>query len=94
MAGDIHNDDGVFRFHTITPNSSVQDSVNWAIVNNDPLMPVNTNSPQHNAARSRHSGGVNTAFADGTVRWMSNGVSLATWRALGTINGGEAVTLD
>jgi prepilin-type N-terminal cleavage/methylation domain-containing protein len=93
--GDIHNDDGVFRFHTVnTPNSSVQDQVNWAIQTGDPLMPVNTNSPQHNAARSRHTGGVNSMFADGTCRWISNSISLATWRALGTIDGGETVTID
>jgi prepilin-type N-terminal cleavage/methylation domain-containing protein/prepilin-type processing-associated H-X9-DG protein len=94
--GDIHNDDGVFRFHTInTPNSSVPDNVGWAITNTDPIfMPVNATSPQHNAARSRHSGGVHTAFADGTCRFVSNSIAIGTWRALGTMDGGETVTLD
>jgi prepilin-type processing-associated H-X9-DG protein len=94
--GDIHNDDGVFRFHTInTPNSSVPDNVGWAIVTDDPkVMPVNKTTPQHNAARSRHPGGVNAALADGTVRWFAASVTLATWRALGTMNGEETVTLD
>lgn len=94
--GDIHNDDGVFRFHTInTPNSSVKDQVGWAIVADDPVfMPCLATTPQHNATRSRHSGGVNTMFADGTCRWVSNSINLATWRALGTMDGGESVTVD
>lgn len=92
--GDIHNDDGVFRFHTInTPNSSTPDNVGWNQPT-DNLMPVSTTYPQHNAARSRHSGGVHAAFADGTCRWISNSIAIATWRALGSMDGGEPVTLD
>jgi prepilin-type processing-associated H-X9-DG protein len=41
------------------------------------------------AARSKHTGGVNAAMIDGSVHFFSNGVSLATWRALGTIAAGE-----
>lgn len=43
------------------------------------------------AARSDHPGGVNTAFADGSVRWTSSGIALSVWRALGTRNGGEVI---
>jgi prepilin-type processing-associated H-X9-DG protein len=43
------------------------------------------------AARSGHSGGVNLLLCDGSVRFIQNGVSLATWRALGTRAGGEVV---
>ena len=90
--GDIHNDDGVFRFHTIlTPNSSAADVVNWAIQNNDSLMPVTTTGQQHNAARSRHSGGVNVTLCDGSVRFVIDSLSVGTWQALGTMNGGEVV---
>jgi prepilin-type N-terminal cleavage/methylation domain-containing protein len=94
--GDIHNDDGVFRFHTInTPNSTVPDNVGWAITNADPVyMPVNATTPQHNAARSRHPGGVHVAMGDGTCRFVSNSVALATWRAMGTMDGNEVFTLD
>ena len=42
-------------------------------------------------ARSYHSAGVNVLFMDGSARWVSNSVSLQTWRALGTRAGGEAV---
>jgi prepilin-type N-terminal cleavage/methylation domain-containing protein/prepilin-type processing-associated H-X9-DG protein len=43
------------------------------------------------AARGLHPGGVNAAMADGSVRLFLNSVDEATWRALGTSHGGEAV---
>jgi prepilin-type N-terminal cleavage/methylation domain-containing protein/prepilin-type processing-associated H-X9-DG protein len=43
-------------------------------------------------ARSYHSGGVNAAFMDGSVRFIGNSISQATWRALGTRNGGEPIS--
>jgi prepilin-type N-terminal cleavage/methylation domain-containing protein/prepilin-type processing-associated H-X9-DG protein len=90
--GDIQNDDGVFKFMTITtPNSTAPDVVNWAIPNSDPLMPISTAGSQYSAARSRHTGGVNVALCDGSVRFVSNTIALATWQALGTMNGGEVV---
>jgi prepilin-type processing-associated H-X9-DG protein len=57
-------------------------------------MPVTTNSPEFNTARSRHMGGVNVSLADGSVRFASNGISLATWQSLGTINGGDVLGSD
>jgi prepilin-type N-terminal cleavage/methylation domain-containing protein/prepilin-type processing-associated H-X9-DG protein len=45
------------------------------------------------AARSAHTGGVNAAMADGSVRFFSNSIDLYTWRALGTRSGGETVNL-
>ncbi|HLJ97205.1 MAG TPA: DUF1559 domain-containing protein [Gemmataceae bacterium] len=90
--GDIQNDDGVFKFMAITtPNSSSPDVVNWAIPNNDPLMPVTTAGSEYSAARSRHPGGVNVTLCDGSVRFVSNTINLATWQALSTMNGSEVV---
>jgi prepilin-type N-terminal cleavage/methylation domain-containing protein/prepilin-type processing-associated H-X9-DG protein len=43
------------------------------------------------AARSRHPGGVNVSFCDGSSRWMSDQVDPLTWRALGTSQGGEVL---
>jgi prepilin-type N-terminal cleavage/methylation domain-containing protein/prepilin-type processing-associated H-X9-DG protein len=40
-------------------------------------------------ARSRHPGGVNTAMLDGAIRFVSNDVDLAAWRAAGTTKGAE-----
>jgi prepilin-type N-terminal cleavage/methylation domain-containing protein/prepilin-type processing-associated H-X9-DG protein len=93
--GDVHNDDGVFKFMTITtPNSTVPDVVNWAVNNNDRKMPVTTSGQQFSAARSRHPGGVNIALADGSVRFFSDTIALAIWQALGTMDGGEAVSAN
>jgi prepilin-type N-terminal cleavage/methylation domain-containing protein/prepilin-type processing-associated H-X9-DG protein len=44
------------------------------------------------SARSRHPGGVNTQFADGSVRFVKSSISLAPWRAIGSRNGREVVS--
>lgn len=46
------------------------------------------------AARSQHSGGVNVVFGDGSVRFVRNSVSFATWRAAFTRAGGEVLGND
>jgi len=45
-------------------------------------------------ASSFHPGGVNTLFADGSVRFVKNTVNPSTWRGLGTIAGGEVISAD
>jgi prepilin-type processing-associated H-X9-DG protein len=45
-------------------------------------------------ARSYHTGLVNVALMDGSVRSVRDGISLTTWRALGTRNGGEVIGND
>jgi prepilin-type processing-associated H-X9-DG protein len=45
-------------------------------------------------ANSNHTGGVNMLLCDGSVRFVSDGVSLATWRGLGSRNGGEVFDAD
>jgi prepilin-type processing-associated H-X9-DG protein len=42
-------------------------------------------------SRSYHQTGVNVVLMDGSVRFISNGTSITTWRALGTRAGGEVV---
>ena len=46
------------------------------------------------AATSNHPGGVNVLFADGSVKFIKNTVNPGTWRALGTMAGGEVVSAD
>lgn len=41
------------------------------------------------AARSRHAGGVQVGFADGSVQFVSDAIDIAAWRALGSIRSGD-----
>lgn len=43
---------------------------------------------------SRHPGGVNVLFGDGSVKFIKDSVNLPTWRALGTRAGGEVTSSD
>ncbi len=44
------------------------------------------------SARSLHPGGVNVAMADGSVRFVGQGIDIGVWRALGTRAGGEVIS--
>jgi prepilin-type processing-associated H-X9-DG protein len=46
------------------------------------------------ASRSYHPGGVNVLFGDGSVKFLKNTINWQTWRALGTVGGGEVVSAD
>jgi prepilin-type processing-associated H-X9-DG protein len=52
------------------------------------------NMPMQVPPSSRHPGGVNTLFGDGSVKFVKDSVSLQTWRALGTRNGAEVISAD
>jgi prepilin-type N-terminal cleavage/methylation domain-containing protein len=43
---------------------------------------------------SCHPGGVNILTGDGAVRFIRDGISLPTWRALATRNGGEVISSE
>jgi prepilin-type N-terminal cleavage/methylation domain-containing protein/prepilin-type processing-associated H-X9-DG protein len=43
---------------------------------------------------SNHPGGVNVGFADGSVKFMKDSISLQSWWAVGTRNGGETISSD
>jgi prepilin-type processing-associated H-X9-DG protein len=45
-------------------------------------------------ADSYHSGGVNTLFGDGSVKFIKDSINPTTWWALGTKQGGEVVSSD
>jgi prepilin-type N-terminal cleavage/methylation domain-containing protein/prepilin-type processing-associated H-X9-DG protein len=45
-------------------------------------------------AKSRHAGGVNTAFADGSIRFVTNSVSQRTWFMLHSRNDGQVPAND
>jgi prepilin-type processing-associated H-X9-DG protein len=72
--------------HYYTPNAPIYDCVTNDL--------TTYTSMALRAARSNHSGGVNVLFGDGGVRYVTRGVSAATWRALGTRSGGETPGSD
>jgi prepilin-type N-terminal cleavage/methylation domain-containing protein/prepilin-type processing-associated H-X9-DG protein len=45
-------------------------------------------------ARSYHPGGVNILLGDGSVRFVKSTIDGMVWRALGTVAGGEVVSVD
>lgn len=63
--------------HTVPPNYRGRDCLR---LNGD---------QGHLAARSAHASGVNVSLSDGSVRFISERIQLAAWKALGTRNGGE-----
>jgi prepilin-type N-terminal cleavage/methylation domain-containing protein/prepilin-type processing-associated H-X9-DG protein len=44
--------------------------------------------------KSRHPGGVNVLFCDGSVKFLKNSISMPVYCALGSRNGGEVVSSD
>jgi prepilin-type N-terminal cleavage/methylation domain-containing protein/prepilin-type processing-associated H-X9-DG protein len=66
------------------------------------VMPPNTYSCIDNVsglqrcgvASSRHPGGVNVCFCDGSVKFIKASINVTTWWALGTMAGGELISAD
>lgn len=81
-----------------TPNSGLPDYLWFAPAAGDAslarfpavAMSGNQTADQEANSRSYHSGGVNSLFADGAVRFMADAIDTSAWKALGTIsNGGK-----
>jgi prepilin-type processing-associated H-X9-DG protein len=53
-----------------------------------------TSLPRMQLVRSRHTNGVNAAMCDGSVRFISNSISVTTWRAMGSASGGDLLGSD
>ena len=52
------------------------------------------NNTAFSASRSRHAGGVNSLFGDGSVHFLKTTISPAIWVALNSIAGSEVVGSD
>jgi prepilin-type processing-associated H-X9-DG protein len=79
----------------LTPNTKSPDIIanGWFQVTNDPAMPAAAGSQQRNAARSRHTGGVNAGRCDGSISFVSENIATVVWQAMGSMNGGEVVEM-
>ena len=83
-----------------TPNTTVPEYLDcgWCpterqTIERWPCQPATSANPVQCSARSYHPGGVLTALGDGSVHFFSDSINVDTWRWLGTIAGGEVVTL-
>ncbi len=83
---------GVTMFQTIVPPASTQ--YPWNSCRSDCASGCGVDSSHITNATSRHPGGCNVLFADGSVRFVKSSVNLRTWMQLGTISGGEVVSSD
>jgi prepilin-type processing-associated H-X9-DG protein len=70
--------------HILPPNAAIPDCVDhW----------VGTLGQGAYTARSLHPGGVNVAFGDGAVKFVSETIDLKVWRAAGSCAGSETETI-
>ncbi len=93
--------EGQYYQHDRTPNTAIPDELRTSMCGTtepeDPMAPCIgayssfTDRAIIMSARSRHSGGVHTLMMDGSVRFVSSNINLATWQALATPNGGEII---
>lgn len=81
----------------LLPNSSQPDilqALGWCTTDttNPPCYGPGTASlPMMMGARSRHPGGVGVTLCDGSVRFVSDNISIDVWRALSTTHGAEVL---
>jgi prepilin-type N-terminal cleavage/methylation domain-containing protein/prepilin-type processing-associated H-X9-DG protein len=95
--GDVFNDDyngAMFNGYT-PPNVKFSDYASggcqYPFQTNPPCV---SRTPTFNAARSYHSGGVNSLMSDGSVKFAKDSIGLPVWRALSTTRGGEVISAD
>ena len=85
-----------------TPNTTVQDilpSGGYCVPSVASNPPCSTNGQTATSgllvsARSRHPGGVDAGFVDGSVRFVKNTINLTIWQSLSTTHGGEVISSD
>ena len=89
-------DEGPVYMHDFTPNDPTPDQARWCGEEDQLSGSCVTISQQNmdvHTARSFHPGGVNLALCDGSVAFLGDSIDLRLWRALGSHDGGEPITL-
>jgi prepilin-type N-terminal cleavage/methylation domain-containing protein/prepilin-type processing-associated H-X9-DG protein len=93
---------------SITPNSTYPDMMGNGGCGSDmppmnppclgnkiPVLKDSAGNPEvYLGARSFHPGGVNAVMCDGSVKFFKNTISLTTWMAAGSSQGGEVISAD
>ena len=79
------------------PNSPLPDRIytDYYCQNVKPNPPCDVSTsaePTNFASRSRHPGGVQVSFCDGSARFISETIDLKIWRALSTARGSEPIS--
>ncbi|AGA27870.1 DUF1559 domain-containing protein [Singulisphaera acidiphila] len=85
---------GFTLFNTIVPPNSKQYAFNTCTFYGGGGWPGGANGVNFANATSNHSGGVNTLFGDGSVKFIKDSINLNTWWALGTRSSGEVISAD
>jgi prepilin-type processing-associated H-X9-DG protein/prepilin-type N-terminal cleavage/methylation domain-containing protein len=78
--------------HYYPPNAANFDCITSVTV--DPTVPPQKLYSAYGwrTARSAHPGGVNLLYADGSVRFVDNGINPATWKAISTRTGSDGAS--
>ena len=74
----------------VTPNST---KYPWSACRTD-CTGCGVDFSDYQVATSSHSGGVNVAFADGSVHFIKDSINPVTWWSLGTREGAETISSD
>ncbi len=81
----------------LAPNAKLPDRIYSATycqnlpAQNLPCAVSTTTDPTMFAARSRHSGGIQTVLGDGSCRFVSENIDLRIWRGISTSRGAETI---
>ena len=80
-------------FNTVSPpNTTVGDLSRYCVAGVlTPCQPLGTTNQQQ-SLRSRHTGGVHVALADGSVRFLSDNINLTIYQNLSTVGGNETIS--
>jgi prepilin-type N-terminal cleavage/methylation domain-containing protein/prepilin-type processing-associated H-X9-DG protein len=70
--------------HYYPPNTSLMDCI----------VGINGVNDGWKAARSRHAGGVNVLYGDGSVHYVKDSINVTVWSGIGTRAGGEIAEVD
>lgn len=81
----------VSLFNTIVPPNSPDHP--WNSCRKD-CPDCGPDTSQYSNAQSNHTGGVNALYADGSVRFVKNGISPLVWWGMGTREGGEILNTE